>query len=163
MVNTNQAMTNTKATVTALLGSLFFKILLNVPMMNLFHAIGIEAYFATITLNIVIDLIESIYLMRKVKKKTNINFTKAARTFIKTVLCTVIMIIGLSILNVFIPIYSESRFISIILIIIYGIIGVLIYFIMAYKSNTLVEIVGEDFINNLFNKIKRFFPINMIK
>ena len=64
LVNTNQAMTNTKATVTALLGSLILKIALNVPMMHLFNKIGFEAYYATITLNILIDLVESVYSVR---------------------------------------------------------------------------------------------------
>lgn len=163
MVNTNQAMTNTKATFTALLGSLLFKIILNVPMMNLFNAIGIEAYYATITLNIIIDAVESIYLMKEVKKKTNISFTKAARTFIKTVLSTIVMILGLSIINVFIPLYSQSRFISIILILLYSVVGGIIYFIMIYKSKTLNEIVGNEFIDKLFKKIMRFFPVDMIK
>lgn len=163
MVNTNQAMTNTKATVTALLGSLIFKIVLNVPMMHLFHSLGLEAYYATITLNIIIDFIESIYLMREVWKKTGINFTKAIRTFIKTSLCTLIMVLGLSILNVFVPIYSNSRIVSILIIILYGVFGVIIYFIMAYKSNALTEILGEDFTRNLFLKFKRFLPRSVVK
>ena len=41
MVNTNQTMNNTKATVTALGGSLIFKILLNVPFMHLFSFLGL--------------------------------------------------------------------------------------------------------------------------
>ncbi len=144
LINTNQAMTNTKATVTALLGSLMFKIVFNVPMMHLFNKIGLEAYFATITLNILIDVVESIYLMYMVKKKTNINFTKYLRTFVKVILCTVIMVLGLSILNLFIPNFSASRFISIIYIVLYGVVGAVIYFIMAYKSNTIKEVLGED-------------------
>ena len=152
LVNTNQSMTNTKATVTALLGSLIFKIVFNVPMMRLFNILGLEAYFATITLNIIIDIIESIYLMMMIKRKTKISFMHTSKIFIKIILCTIIMVLGLSILNLFIPCYSTSRFISIIFIIIYGIIGALIYFIMAYKSNTLVQIFGNDFIK-IKNKI----------
>ena len=156
MVNTNQAMTNTKATVTALLGSLFFKIILNVPMMRLFNTLGLEAYFATITLNIIIDFIESIYLMREVWKKTKIDFTLGIRSIIKTSLCTVIMILGLCILNVFVPIYSKSRILSILIILLYGLVGALIYFIMAYKSKALEEILGADFIKKISKKFKRF-------
>lgn len=163
MVNTNQAMTNTKATVTALLGSLLVKILLNVQMMKLFNMIGIEAYYATITLNIIIDLIESIYLMREVWKKTQIDFTKAIRSVIKASLCTVIMLLGLAILNVFIPSYSTSRFLSILIILLYAVVGIVIYFIMAYKSKNLSEILGDEFINKVFSKLKRFLPRSMVK
>ena len=163
MVNTNQAMTNTKATVTALLGSLFLKIILNIPMMRLFNTLGLEAYFATITLNIIIDFIESIYLMREIWKKTKIDFTMGIRSLIKTSLCTVIMILALSILNVFVPNYSTSRILSILIILLYGVVGVLVYFIMAYKSKTLTEILGQAFIDKMFLKIKRFLPRSMVK
>ena len=155
LVNTNQAMTNTKATVTALLGSLTLKIIFNVPMMHLFNKIGLEAYYATITLNIIIDIFESIYLMYQVKKKTNISFIKALRTFIKVTLCTIIMVLGLSILKLFIANYSVSRFMSIIYIIIYGVVGAIIYLFMAYKSNTITEIVGKEFVNKLLVKFRK--------
>ena len=159
LVNTNQAMTNTKATVTALLGSLFLKVLLNVPMMNLFNSIGIEAYYATIVLNILIDIVESVYLMIRVKQKVGTSFMKAARTFIKVILCTIIMILGLSIINLFIPNYSLSRFVSIIYLIIYGIVGLLIYLVMIVKSNTLSEVVGPEFVKKMIKKVKGIFKI----
>ena len=154
MVNTNQTMNNTKATITALGGSLLFKILLNVPFMHLFNFLGLEAYYATISLNICIDTIASIYLLIKVKKETGISYLKTMRTLIKVVMCTLIMILGLSILNLFIPSYSLSRFGSILYIILYGVIGILIYFFVAYKSNTISDIVGKDFTDKIISKIK---------
>ena len=154
MVNTNQTMNNTKATITALGGSLLFKILLNVPFMHLFNFLGLEAYYATISLNICIDTIASIYLLIKVKKETGIRYLKTMRTLIKVVMCTLIMILGLSILNLFIPSYSLSRFGSILYIILYGVIGILIYFFVAYKSNTISDIVGKDFTDKIISKIK---------
>lgn len=154
MVNTNQTMNNTKATVTALGGSLIFKILLNVPFMHLFSFLGLESYYATITLNILIDTTASIYLLRKVKKETNINYLQTIRTLIKVVMCTLIMILGLSIMNLFIPSYSVNRFGSILYIILYGIVGMAIYFFVAYKSNTISDIVGKDFVNKILSKFK---------
>ena len=163
LVNTNQAMTNTKATGTALVGSLFLKVFLNVPFMHLFYNIGLEAYYATISLNILIDGFESIYLMHKVKEKTNISFKSSFICFIKIIMCSTIMIIGLSILNLFIPCYSHSRFMSIVYIIIYGLVGFIIYFIMAYKSNTIDKIIGNDNILKLFNRFSKKNSKSMVK
>ena len=154
MVNTNQTMNNTKATITALGGSLLFKILLNVPFMHLFNFLGLEAYYATISLNIIIDSSASIYLLRKVKMETDINYLKTLRTLIKVIMCTLIMVLGLSILNLFIPSYSISRMGSILYIILYGVVGILIYFFVAYKSNTISDIVGKDFIEKIIFKFK---------
>lgn len=162
LVNTNQAMTNTKATVTALVGSLILKFSLNVPFMHLFYRLGFEAYYATICLNILIDAFESIYLMYKVREKTNISFKNSFISLIKIVLCTLIMVLGLSILNLVIPNYSHSRFLSIIYIIIYGVVGALLYFVMAYKSNTINKIIGNDNINKLFSKFSKKRK-NMVK
>lgn len=156
MVNTNQSMNNTKATVLALGFSLVFKIILNVPFMHLFNFLGIEAYYATISLNMIIDTLASLYLLREVKKKTDISYLKAARTLIKVLMCTCIMVLSLSILKLFIPSYSVSRFGSILYIILYGVIGVLVYFFVSYKSNTILDIVGKDFVNKIISKFKGF-------
>ncbi|MBR2841099.1 MAG: polysaccharide biosynthesis protein [Bacilli bacterium] len=163
LVNTNQAMTNTKATATALIGSLIVKIGLNVPMMHLFNKLGLEAYYATITLNIIIDFIESIYLMHRVKQKTNISFLPSIRTLIKTVLCTIIMILGLSIIKLFIPSFSPSRLMNIVYIVVYGIVGLIIYIMMAYKSKTINQIVGDEFVEKIVLKFKRFIPKSVLK
>ena len=154
MVNTNQTMNNTKATITALGGSLIVKILLNVPFMHLFNFLGLESYYATISLNILIDTTASIYLLYKVKKETNISYLKMARTLIKVIMCTIIMVLGLSIMHLFIPSYSVSRFESILYIILYGVVGVIIYFFVAYKSNTISDIVGKDFVEKIISKFK---------
>ena len=155
LVNTNQAMTNTRATVTALVGSLILKFSLNVPFMHLFYRLGFEAYYATIWLNILIDGVESFYLMHKVREKTNISFKSSFISLLKIILCTTIMVLGLSILNLIIPNYSHSRFLSIIYIIIYGVVGALIYFIMAYKSNAIDEIVGNKNISKFLSRFSR--------
>ena len=95
--------------------------------------------------------------MYRVKEKTNISFVKSIRTFIKVVLCTLVMVIVLSILNLFIPNYSVSRFMSIIYIIIYGIVGVIVYIVMAYESNTINEIIGKNYVDSFIKKIKKVF------
>ena len=122
--------------------------------MHLFKLIGLESYYATISLNMIIDTLASVYLLWKVKKATNINYLKTVRTLIKVIMCTLIMVLGLSIMHLFIPSYSLSRFGSILYIILYGIVGVVIYFFVAYKSNTISDIVGKDFVNNIISKIK---------
>ena len=157
-VNTNQSMNNTKATITALVGALIAKMVLNIPMMNLFNKIGLEAYYATISLNILIDTIELIWLLKQVKKKTNISYLKTIRTFIKVIMCTIIMVLGLAIIKLFIPCYSVSRGVSMAYIALYGIVGILIYFIVAYRSNTLADIVGTEMIEKIKQKVLKKIP-----
>ena len=155
MVNASQSMNNTKQSIIALGGSLIAKVLLNVPMMHLFNLIGIEAYYAPIALNILIDTSASLYLLYIVKKDTKISYFKTVQTIIKIVLCTVIMVLVLSILNMFIPSYSHSRMISILYIILYGIIGMITYFFVAYKSKTIDNVFGKGFVQKVFDNLKK--------
>lgn len=155
MVNASQSMNNTKQSIIALGGSLIAKVLLNVPMMNLFNLIGIEAYYAPIALNILIDTSASLYLLYIVKKDTRVSYFKTVQTIIKIVLCTVIMVLVLSILNMFIPSYSHSRMISILYIVLYGIIGMITYFFVAYKSKTIDNVFGKGFVQKVFDNLKK--------
>ena len=155
MVNASQSMNNTKQSIIALGGSLIAKVLLNVPMMHLFNLVGIEAYYAPIALNILIDTSASLYLLYIVKKDTKISYFKTVQTIIKIVLCTVIMVLVLSILNMFIPSYSHSRMISILYIVLYGIIGMITYFFVAYKSKTIDNVFGKGFVQKVFDNLKK--------
>ena len=157
MVNANQTLNHTKQTIIALGGSVLTKIILNVPFMHLFNAIGLEAYYAPIILNMIIDTSASLYLLIVIKKKTNISYLKSVRTLIKVTLCTAIMVTSLTILNIFIPNITTSRFLAILQLILYGIIGVIIYFIVAYKSKTIDEILGKNAVQNILLKIKGKF------
>jgi O-antigen/teichoic acid export membrane protein len=159
MLNTNQTINNTKATISALVVSVFLKICLNVPFMHLFNNLGIEAYYAPIGLNIIIDTIAVLYLMISVKKKTGISYLKSVRALIKTILSVLIMVVTLSILNLFIPIGSTSRIGAMLEIIIYGLVGVIVYFIVTYKSKLLSEVLGDNIVNKIIGKIKRLVPL----
>ena len=154
MVNTNQTLNNTKANIIGLGLSLIAKIALNIPFMKLFSAIGIEAYYAPIALNIIIDTLCSIYLAYVIKKQTNISYFKSVKTIIKVILCTAIMILSLMILNFIVPMTSHSRIIAILQLLIYGVAGIIVYFYVAYKSKTLDEVFGKEMLTKILTKLK---------
>ena len=64
------------------------------------------------------------------------------------------MVVSLMILNFIIPNVTTSRMTAIIQIIIYGIVGMIIYFVVAYKSKTIDEILGKGAVKNTINKLK---------
>ena len=53
----------------------------------------------------------------------------------------------------FLTMLSVCVFISILYIILYGFIGIMIYFVCAYNSKTIDEIVGNNVVKNIFSKI----------
>ena len=155
MVNTNQTMNNTKATIMSLGVSVLAKICLNVPLMTLFNYLGMEAYYAPIILNIIIDTTCLLYLMRVIKKKTSINYLKSIRTLIKVTLCTAIMVVSLMIMNLFVPNITSSRLIAIMHLLLYGAVGVIIYFVVAYKSKAIDDILGKGAVKAIYVKIRQ--------
>lgn len=155
LLNTNQSLNNTKHTVIALVISLISKICFNVPFMRLFDSIGIEAYYAPIVLNIIIDTVSALYLFYSIKKVTNINYMKSARAFVRVILCTLIMCVSMMILNVFVPNGSSSRLIAIIQLMVYGVLGMVVYFYVAYKSKTIDGIIGKDAVGKIISRFKR--------
>ena len=101
----------------------------------------------------------SIVRDNKLLNEVNVNawnrYFKSLRTFIKVTLCTMIMIVSLMIVNLLIPNITESRFLAIVQICLYGIIAVIVYFIVAYKSGTIDEILGKGSLKKIYGKIKR--------
>ena len=65
------------------------------------------------------------------------------------------MIVSLMIINLLIPNITESRFLAIVQIAVYGIIAVIVYLIVAYKSGTIDEILGKNSIKRILSKIKK--------
>jgi len=64
------------------------------------------------------------------------------------------MVTSLTILNTFIPNITTSRFLAILQLLLYGIIGIAIYFIVAYKSKTIDEILGKNAVQKIIINLK---------
>lgn len=154
LVDANQAMNNTKLTIIILGACVLLKILLNIPMMNLLNLINIKPYYAPaftdIIIQLLIFLIVLIYFRKKYKfayKQTFINTLKIIFSSLTMLIC----LIGLKlIIN---PYLTGGKLISIISIIIYGIIGTAIYFVLSYKLNLINNIFGQNIINKYLKKL----------
>ena len=59
----------------------------------------------------------------------------------------------LLIINLFIPINSMTRLGSILEIILFAIIGVIVYILCTFKSGVIDEIFGKEFVNKILRKI----------
>ena len=86
-------------------------------------------------------------------KKYNIKFKNSFNYFIEMMIGSLLMIIVLFIFSLIIPIYSKVRIINLFIIILYTIIGGIVYFIYAYKSNLIKNIFGDNFIKKIKNII----------
>ena len=155
LVDTTNALDNPKIALGTLIGSFILKALLNVPMMHLFNFLNIKAYYATIFTTMLTQGIATIYLLYKLKKIYQVNYCKSINTAIKIILINGIMMISLMIIKLFLGELETTRLWALLEIIIYTIIGAIIYLFLSYKNNIFDEVFGSNFINKIMNKIRR--------
>lgn len=135
-------------------------LLLDVPLMILFHKLNLPAYFGSISATIVGYSIAIISSLIALKKNQYISYQKAIQMLSKIIIPLGVMIISLIIMNNFISYDSTSKTSSLITIIIKASIAGSLYLIIALKMNLFQEIFGRSSINKIIRKLS-FNLINL--
>jgi O-antigen/teichoic acid export membrane protein len=127
-----------------------------VPLMILFHNLGLGAYngvtFATI-LGLSVSMIIS---LANLKKYYHIKYKKTARELTICVISALAMALVISILKIFIKTETENRMIAVVLVGFYSIIGAAIYLGMTYSARTIRHIFGKNVVKKI-PFLSRFF------
>lgn len=146
-----QVLKEYKTVFVSLLIGMLIKISLNIPFIYGFNKMGLPAFYGAISATILGFLVSSIIPMIMLRKKYKVNFDSTIKELLNILIAIIVMVILLSGLKLLIPITSISRFKSIGIIILYTVIGGIIYIFITYKFKTIKNIFGQDTIN----KIKR--------
>ena len=146
-------MNNTKLTFIILGSCVLLKIVLNTPMIHLFNAIGIKGYYAPAFADIFIQLLIFLVVLIYFRKKDHFAYKKTFMNSLKTIVCSLVMLICLIGLKLIINQYLVGgRFISMVSLIIYAIVGMVIYFVLSYKIGLTNSIFGKDRIDRYLIK-----------
>lgn len=151
IINISQTMNNTKLSLSALVISFLLKAGLNIPIMYLLKNIGMEAYYGPTITNAIVESITFIVVLLILKAKYKFNYKNVFNVIIKSLFSVAIMMIVLMLISLIFKISSITRFMSIIYIIIYTIIGAIVYFFIAFKTGLLKQVLGT---NNIFQFIR---------
>lgn len=150
-----QSMNQTKITIRALVSSLILKAILNVPMMYFFKFIGIPSYFAMSVTDGIAQLSALIYVMYLLKKQFKFNY-KTLYPFLFKVLAGVLsMSAVLLLVRRFVFFSNVSIVMALVTVVIYMIIGAVIYFLVVEKFGLLKEILGPDYKSRLLGRFRR--------
>lgn len=153
-LNLAQSMNQSKISLGSLLVSFLLKVVLNIPMMKLFVMMGIEAYYAPIITNILVQGSITLFIMLALKHKFKFDYKDTTRAILKMLLTLTIMVLILSGLSLIIPLTVTSRLKAILTIIPYILVGAAIYIGMSYKIGLLNDIFGAKKIKTIINKVK---------
>ena len=125
------------------------KILLNNNLMQAFYQMGVPAYYGVITASIIGYLISIIYCFVILHHKYHIAIEGLIRDFFDILCGSILMIFVLLLMKFIIPLYSSVRVMNLLWIIIYIIIGVIVYFMYVYYTKLAERVLGKDFITNI--------------
>ena len=153
-LNLAQSMNQSKISLGSLLVSFLLKVVLNIPMMKLFVMMGIEAYYAPIITNILVQGSITLFIMLALKHKFKFDYKDTNKAILKMLLTLTIMVLILSGLSLIIPLTVTSRLKAILTIIPYILVGAAIYIGMSYKIGLLNDIFGAKKIKTIINKVK---------
>lgn len=153
MITVLQVIKDYKMVFISLLSGVLIKMIFNNTFILSFYQIGLPAYYGIITATILGYIISTIICMVTLYSKHNIKFKNTFNYFIEMMIGSILMIIVLFILSLIIPIYSKVRIVNLFIILLYALVGAIVYFIYVYKVKLLSNIFGRNFINKIKNII----------
>lgn len=146
-----QSLNKFKNVFLSIIAGILVKLILQVPMIYLFNKIGLRPFwgatFATL-LGLTTSVITNLVV---INKTVSLDFKEYFKKMFKFVYPLILMIITLNVMKIFIPLNTTGRLNSIVSIIIYGLVGALIYFTLTIKNGIFKEIFGDK----IFKKLKK--------
>lgn len=152
LVNLIQTMNRTKLGMGILGGSFIAKYLLNVPIMKLCYSIGIPAYYGPIFTTLLTQSVSVLLILIIMRKDYQVAYRKTIVLTIKVLLITGVMLGILSIMNLFIPVAVQSRWMAILITILYAGVGAIIYCVLGYRHHVFQEVFGNDVLERILRK-----------
>ncbi len=128
--------------------------LLDVPIMLLYHKIGIPVYLGSITASIIGFSTSTLVGLALIRKAGRLSYRQTLKTSLKILVPALIMLGSLYLVKLVIPSFeTTSRLWSVINIAIYAFVGAIVYIFTSYKTGLLEEVFGRDLLNKILSKI----------
>ena len=143
-----------KILLPSVIAGLVLNAVLDIPLMLLIDKLGGYAFYGA-TLSTCLGHILTIWLvLHFIKKKYNFSLKESYIVGFKSLLFTVIMLGVLYLGTYVLPLSSASRLTSVLNVIIYAVVGGVLYLVMTYKTNLLQDVFGKDILTKIKNKLR---------
>ena len=144
-----------KVVFVSLASGLVLKSLINVSLINQLYNLGLPGYYGSVLASILGYGLSFIICLIALHKKCGVNYEKTIKQTINALCGTVLMVLVLSVVKLVVPISVASRFLNILIIVVYAAIGMITYFIYMKKTHSIDDVFGKDFLNKFKKKKKR--------
>ena len=149
MVSTLQTLKDYKAVFISLISGVILKILLTKHLLIAFYSYNLPPYYGVITASIVGYLISFVICLIILRFKYDINFEEVIKNGFDVLCASILMIFVLFIMKLFIPIYSSTRLLNLVIILVYMIVGMIVYFLYGYYTKLIKRVFGKNILNTM--------------
>ena len=154
LVTIIQLFNDYKWLIISLIVGVFIKVSFNFPLIASFYREGIPAYYGSITATL-FGYIFSIVICFLFLFKKRIYFENLLRNCFDILCGSVLMTMVLIGIKSLVTVEYTNRMISLIIVIVYAIIGMLIYVIYSNKSKVIDRIFGDKYLKRVLLKIRK--------
>ena len=149
MVSTLQALKDYKAVLISLISGVILKILLTRHLLIAFNSYNLPPYYGVITASIIGYFVSFVVCLVILRSKYKINFEEVIRCFFDIMCASILMIFVLFVLKLVIPIYSSTRIVNLFIILLYMVVGMIVYFLYGYYTKLIKRVFGNSIINTV--------------
>lgn len=149
-----QSLKDYKAVFVSLATGVMIKFILNNNLLIAFYKMNFPAYYGVITASILGYITSFVVCLILLNKKYDVNFEDCIKNFIEVLCGSILMAGGLFFLRFFIPIVSANRLLNLLIIIIYTLVGIVVYFVYVNKVGVVKRVFGSN-LKTLVKKIKK--------
>lgn len=141
LINLLQSLNKSKVTLMTLFGALGVKVLLNIPAMKYLPLIGISSYYGSTVTTLFVQVGTIVFLLIYLRKEFKLSLKPVFKNIVKILFSGLAMIGGLLILTKFIDINTSTKISSLLVVIIYALVGGIIYLGLTYKFGLLNKFI----------------------
>lgn len=132
---------------------IILNLILDIPFMILLDKLGLFSIWGASVSTMFSYIISVGVAFIMLRKKFNFRYGLLFRKSCKIILTSLIMLIPLLLLNLVFDFTKYGNFTSLIVMIIYAVVGGLTYVIVSYKNNLLFDIFGKDVVDNILIRL----------
>lgn len=142
IVSIIQVLKDYKTVIWSLVIGVVLKFLLNDNLIMAFYKMGLPAYYGVITASLIGYFVSFMICIMRLKFKYKINYENLTKNLIDTICGSMLMIVGLFLVNLILP-STDSRIIHLVYIVIYVAVGALIYIVYMWNTKSMKRIFGN--------------------
>ena len=152
-IQTAQSVNKYKIVYIAVITGFLTNALLDVPLMLLCNKIGLPPYYGASFATMLGYTIAIVIVLVALKKIKDMRYGETWKMLFKTIGALVVMLVVLSLLKLILPFHTSTKMLSIIDIVIYAVVGALVYLFLMYKMGIIKDLFGQKVINKVLKII----------